>query len=88
MISQPRGTASNLLWHRWSIHDATVAFALRLTPLSRRLSQWICGVHGHDTQLQIGADRLLLRCTHCGYASPGWVVGRPARDEPELDAPA
>jgi hypothetical protein len=48
------------------------------TSLSRRLSQWICGVHGHDTQLQIDADRLLLRCNHCGYASPGWVVRPPA----------
>lgn len=48
------------------------------TLLSRRLSQWICGVHGHDTQLQIGADRLVLRCNQCGYASPGWVVRRPA----------
>jgi hypothetical protein len=55
------------------------------TLLSRRLSQWICGVHGHDTQLQIGADRLLLRCNHCGYVSPGWVVGRPAR-EAQLEA--
>lgn len=53
-------------------------------PLSRRLSQWICGVHGHDAQLQIGADRLLLRCSHCGYASPGWVVGRPAQEK-QLD---
>ena len=48
--------------------------------LSRRLSQWICGVHGHDVQLQIGADRLQLRCSHCGYASPGWVVGPPSQD--------
>jgi hypothetical protein len=55
------------------------------TPLSRRLSQWICGVHGHDAQLQIGADRLRLRCNHCGYASPGWVVGRPAQ-EAQLEA--
>ena len=50
------------------------------TPLSRRLSQWICGLHGHDAQLQIDADRLQLRCNHCGYASPGWVVGPPAVD--------
>ncbi len=44
------------------------------TRLTHRLNQWVCGVHGHDTQLQIGADRLLLRCSRCGYASPGWVV--------------
>ena len=61
-------------------------------PLSRRLSQWICGVHGHDTQLQIGSDRLLLRCNHCGYASPGWVVRPPetgiaARQPPGVFGP-
>ncbi len=47
------------------------------TGLTRRLNQWVCGVHGHDTQLQIGSDRLLLRCSRCGYASPGWVVQPP-----------
>lgn len=55
------------------------------TPLSRRLNQWICGMHGHETQLQIGADRLLLRCSHCGYATPGWVVGRPDQGAPRVD---
>ena len=55
------------------------SYSTSQTPtLSRRLSQWICGLHGHDTQLQIGADRLLLRCKDCGYATPGWVVRRPA----------
>ena len=53
-----------------------------MTPFSRRLNQWICGVHGHETQLQIGADRLLLQCTKCGYVSPGWVVGPAARTAP------
>ena len=52
------------------------------TPFSRRLSQWICGVHGHETQLQIGTDRLVLQCTNCGYVSPGWVVGPAARTAP------
>lgn len=52
------------------------------TRLSRRLNQWVCGVHGHDTQLQIGADRLLLRCSRCGYASPGWVVRPPVGTGP------
>lgn len=47
------------------------------TRLTRRLNQWVCGVHGHDTQLQIGSDRLLLQCSRCGYASPGWVVQPP-----------
>ena len=63
-------------------------FSSAKTPLSRRLSQWICGVHGHDTQLQIGSDRLLLRCNHCGYASPGWVVRPPDTGMPHTNGPA
>lgn len=46
-------------------------------PFARRLSQWICGLHGHDTRLEIRADRLALHCVHCNYDSPGWPVGRP-----------
>jgi hypothetical protein len=46
-------------------------------PFSRRLSQWICGLHGHDTRLEIQADRLALRCIHCDYDSPGWTLRRP-----------
>lgn len=47
-------------------------------PFAHRLSQWICGLHGHDLRLEIRADRLTLHCVHCNYHSPGWPVGRPS----------
>jgi hypothetical protein len=47
--------------------------------IARQLSQWICGLHGHDTVLRMGADRLHLQCRHCGHQSPGWPVGPSAR---------
>jgi hypothetical protein len=50
----------------------------RPRPFARRLSQWICGLHGHDTRLEIRADRLALHCVHCNYDSPGWQVGGPS----------
>jgi hypothetical protein len=48
-----------------------------IAPLGRRLSQLICGLHGHDTQLEMLPDRLALRCVHCHYGSPGWVLREP-----------
>lgn len=50
---------------------------------ARRLSQWICGLHGHDMQLRIGIDHLALRCRYCSLDSPGWGLGRGARPEVE-----
>jgi hypothetical protein len=47
--------------------------------LSRRLSQWICGLHGHEMQLRIGSGHLALRCRHCGLDSPGWGLDTSAR---------
>jgi len=46
----------------------------RLGVMTRRLSQWICGLHGHHVELQMAADRVRLRCTHCDYESPGWPL--------------
>ena len=33
-----------------------------------------CVVHGHDEECLIEADRILLRCVHCGRRSPGWRI--------------
>jgi hypothetical protein len=53
--------------------------------MTRRLSQWICGLHGHNVELQIAADRVRLRCTHCGHESPGWPTGRVIPDDTRVD---
>ena len=47
-----------------------------------RVQQGLCGLHGHDALLQYDRNRIYLRCTSCGYESPGWEVARsgaPAR---------
>ena len=37
------------------------------------LGQFFCGlVHGHHSVLHFEGERMLLRCTSCGYDSPGW----------------
>jgi hypothetical protein len=35
----------------------------------------VCGFHGHDPMLQFEQGRMFLRCTSCGYRSPGWETG-------------
>lgn len=39
------------------------------------VGQALCGLHGHDSVLHFEENRILLRCTSCGYDSPGWEVG-------------
>jgi hypothetical protein len=38
------------------------------------LQQAVCALHGHDAILQYERSRMFLRCTSCGYESPGWEV--------------
>jgi len=35
----------------------------------------ICVVTGHKTVLHFEPRRLALRCTDCGYETPGWIIG-------------
>lgn len=39
------------------------------------IRQSLCGMRGHDSVLHFEQNRVLLRCTSCGYDSPGWDVG-------------
>jgi hypothetical protein len=34
--------------------------------------QFTCGLHGHDALLHFETGRLSMRCTSCGYETPGW----------------
>lgn len=36
--------------------------------------QMLCGLRGHDSVLHFEEKRVLLRCTSCGYDSPGWDI--------------
>jgi hypothetical protein len=49
-----------------------------------RVISWIgqafCGLRGHDAMLHYEANRVMMRCTSCGYDTPGWEVsGAPRR---------
>ena len=47
---------------------------------TRSIQSAVCGMHGHDPLLQVQGARMFLRCTTCGYETPGWTtVGRGPR---------
>jgi hypothetical protein len=52
-----------------------------ITRVFEILRQFWCGLHGHDSLLHFETGRLSMRCTSCGYESPGWDLktapGRP-----------
>jgi hypothetical protein len=39
-----------------------------------RLGRLLCGMRGHDAVLHFEGKRLMMRCTLCGYDSPGWEI--------------
>jgi hypothetical protein len=41
---------------------------------SRTVSSAMCGLGGHDPLLQVEQGRMFLRCTTCGYETPGWTT--------------
>lgn len=66
--------------------DAQVGDSL-LNRAVGRLGQLLCGLRGHDSVLHFEANRVMMRCTSCGYDSPGWeITGRAPRARIEGDA--
>ena len=41
---------------------------------TRSIHSAVCGLQGHDPLLQVEAKRMFLRCTTCGYETPGWTT--------------
>jgi hypothetical protein len=39
-----------------------------------RVGQILCGLRGHDSVLHFEGKRVMMRCTSCGYDSPGWEI--------------
>lgn len=39
-----------------------------------RLGQIFCGFRGHDSVLHFEGKRVMMRCTSCGYDTPGWEI--------------
>jgi hypothetical protein len=47
----------------------------RLASLARRsLRQRMCGLSGHDMLMHFERKRVALKCTTCGFESPGWSL--------------
>jgi hypothetical protein len=58
-----------------------------MSRLAGRLGQVMCGLHGHDSVLHFEANRVMMRCTSCGFDSPGWEIsGQGPRVRYEGDA--
>jgi hypothetical protein len=63
----------------------------RVQRLVSRSLDWVqrslCSLHGHDSILQYERNRIFLRCTSCGYETPGWdVTHTPAHLHPAPEA--
>jgi len=41
---------------------------------TRTIQSAVCGLQGHDPLLQVESGRMFLRCTTCGYETPGWTT--------------
>jgi len=55
--------------------------------LAGRIGQVMCGLHGHDSVLHFEGNRVMMRCTSCGFDSPGWEIsGQGPRMRYEGDA--
>lgn len=52
-----------------------------------RMGQMMCALRGHDSVLHFEGKRVMMRCTSCGYDTPGWEInGRGPRLRYEGDA--
>ncbi|HSC29816.1 MAG TPA: hypothetical protein VLD67_21235 [Vicinamibacterales bacterium] len=61
--------------------------ATGIARLMGRLGQVLCGLRGHDSVLHVAGSRMMMRCTSCGYDTPGWDVnGRAPRRRFEGDS--
>lgn len=54
-----------------------------ITRAFEQVRQFTCGLHGHDALLHFETGRLSMRCTSCGYETPGWDL-KTASAKPEV----
>jgi len=54
------------------MHPAVgAAFVVRAVT---RLGQLLCGVRGHESLKHFEGKRVMMRCTYCGYDTPGFEI--------------
>jgi hypothetical protein len=39
-----------------------------------RVGRVFCGMRGHESVLHFERNRVMMRCTSCGYETPGWEI--------------
>ncbi len=71
-------TAPNHVFAPGSAANAVVGRHRPVRWLFAWLQRFLCGLHGHDAILQDERTRIFLRCTSCGYETPGWEVAADA----------
>ena len=57
-------------------HTGTSLIARGVLLISRQVSRFWCGMHGHVIMLHFEPNKLSLQCSLCGYETEGWEVGR------------
>jgi len=50
------------------------------TNIASRLSQFLCGLSGHQLLLSAEPGRLSLKCMSCPYETPGWTIKEKSGD--------
>jgi hypothetical protein len=64
--------------HRLITEEPVFQESVELQPVSRstemRVSQFFCGLTGHQTVRRFDGGRMYLECTECGHESPGWSI--------------
>jgi hypothetical protein len=61
-----------------TIERAQHALAVQSGVMARmasRLGQTFCGLSGHEAVMHFEGKRVMMRCTSCGYDTPGWEIG-------------
>ena len=67
-------------------NDSNAPATSVMNRLAVRVGQFLCSMRGHDSVLHFEGSRVMMRCTSCGYDSPGWEVsGRAPRQRFEGD---
>lgn len=51
--------------------------------LATRAGRFVCGLRGHDSVLHFEEHKVMMRCTSCGFDTPGWELS-PRRPRPRF----
>jgi len=87
MQTQARAELCNRMQIRIIIRCAPVKSNGILRRVWNICRQLPCYVRGHRNEIEVAAGRLAVRCVHCGWKSPGWMLAD-RRPSPDRTRPA